>query len=136
SSRYAKVGDTLELTTTNNTGADHPFHLHGFSIQPLDLTKLGSPTYTWAYTEFRDNVDIPPNYTLRFRVKITDRPLADGVTAGGALGRWVFHCHIFFHATLGMISELVVVPANGNDRPDINADQTNVQVSQGHTASL
>jgi FtsP/CotA-like multicopper oxidase with cupredoxin domain len=135
SSRYAKVGDTLELTTTNNTGADHPFHLHGFSIQPLDLTKSGSPTYTWPYHEFRDNVDIPPGYTLRFRLKITDRPLADGVTPGGALGRWVFHCHIFFHATLGMISELVVLPANGKERPDINVDQTNVQVNQGQTAT-
>ena len=24
-------------------------------------------------------------------------------TLGGGLGRWVFHCHIFFHATIGML---------------------------------
>jgi FtsP/CotA-like multicopper oxidase with cupredoxin domain len=38
SARWAKLGDTLELTVTNETGAHHPFHLHGFSIQPISLT--------------------------------------------------------------------------------------------------
>ena len=38
SARYAKLGDTLELSVTNVTGANHPFHLHGFSIQPKTLT--------------------------------------------------------------------------------------------------
>jgi hypothetical protein len=128
------VGDILELSVTNLTGANHPFHLHGFSIQPLDL-KSGATTYTFP-TEFRDNVDIPPGYTLRFRVQITDRPKADGVTPGGAYGRWLFHCHIFFHATLGMLSELVVVPGSGKERPDINVDATQVQVGQGQTASV
>jgi hypothetical protein len=62
--------------------------------------------------------------------------MADGVTPGGAYGRWLFHCHIFFHATLGMLSELVVVPASGKERPDINVDATQVQVNQGDTASI
>src|SRR6185436_6665366 len=48
-------------------------------------------------------------FTLRFRVKLDDRTLMDGTTMGGGLGRWVFHCHIFFHASFGMISELDVV---------------------------
>ena len=39
------------------------------------------------------------------------RPAADGrhQRRAAALGRWVFHCHIFFHAVFGMISEFVVV---------------------------
>src|SRR4051794_5495845 len=37
SSRYAKEGDRLQLTVDNSTGAHHPFHLHGFSIQPKSL---------------------------------------------------------------------------------------------------
>ena len=62
----APLGDTLELTVTNQTGAHHPFHLHGFSIQPLDLhAGRRSPTYTFPYNEFRDNIDVPANYTLR-----------------------------------------------------------------------
>ena len=114
SSRYAEVGDSLELTVANKTqGAHHPFHLHGFSMQPLSLTKTagGGPDYTFGYSEFRDNIDVPPGYTLHFRVRIDDRNMSDGVTPGGGLGRWVFHCHIFFHAVFGMISEFVVVPS-------------------------
>lgn len=111
SSRYANVGDILELTTTNATTAHHPFHLHGFSIQPIQLFNASdpmAPTYTFPRHEFRDNIDIPKSYTLKYRVRIDDRPLPNG-NPGGALGRWVFHCHIFFHAVFGMISELVVV---------------------------
>ena len=108
SARYANLGDTLELTTTNATGAHHPFHLHGFSIQPLTLTKSGSPSYTFPRNEYRDNIDVPSGYTLTYRVRIDDRNKPDGST-GGAIGRWVFHCHIFFHAVFGMISEFDVV---------------------------
>jgi FtsP/CotA-like multicopper oxidase with cupredoxin domain len=128
SARYAAaIGDTLELTVNNTTGAHHPFHLHGFSIQPLDLTKSGGPTYTFGYPEFRDNIDVPAGYTLRFRVRLDDRPLMDGVTPGGGVGRWVFHCHIFFHAVFGMISEFDVVAADGNARPYINANDTLIE---------
>jgi hypothetical protein len=122
SSRYAKVGvgEILQLTVTNTTNAHHPFHLHGFSMQPISLTKPASPTFTWPYREFRDNIDIPSGYTLTFRIRIDDRMLEDGVTPGGAFGRWIFHCHIFFHAHLGMIGELVTTAANGNEKPNVN----------------
>jgi FtsP/CotA-like multicopper oxidase with cupredoxin domain len=49
SSRMAVLGQTLELTVTNKTAnAHHPFHLHGFSMQPLtlELTSNGSVVYT------------------------------------------------------------------------------------------
>jgi len=122
SSRFAAVGlgNVLELTVLNSTGGHHPFHLHGFSMQPVNLTKPASPTYTWPYPEFRDNIDIPPGYKLRFRIRIDDRPLADGLTTGGALGRWMFHCHIFFHAHAGMMSELVACAPNGREKPNVN----------------
>ena len=136
SARYAKLGDVLQLTVTNMTGAHHPFHLHGFSIQPISLTDTMAgpppapngndaspgigPPYTFPYHEFRDNIDVPAGYTLTFRVRLDDRPQMDGVTLGGGLGRWVFHCHIFFHASFGMISEFDVVDASGNERPYIS----------------
>ncbi|MBZ5559902.1 MAG: multicopper oxidase domain-containing protein [Acidobacteriia bacterium] len=119
SARWAEIGDTLELTVTNTTNAHHPFHLHGFSMQPLDLTKSGSPTYTFPLHEYRDNVDVPNGYTYRFRIKLEDRPHLDGVAMGGGLGRWVFHCHIFFHAEFGMISEFDVVKRQIR-KPNIN----------------
>ena len=135
SARYAELGETLELTVENTTGAHHPFHLHGFSIQPIELTSPGAPTYTWPYPEFRDNIDVPAGYTLRYRVRLDDRPLVDGVTPGGGLGRWVFHCHIFFHAVFGMISEFDVVEPDGNERPYVNADTTSVVVDEGQPAA-
>ncbi|MGB2717969.1 MAG: multicopper oxidase domain-containing protein, partial [Vicinamibacterales bacterium] len=62
SSRYGQLGDVLELTTTNATSAHHPFHLHGFSIQPIeyfDADDPSAPTYTFPRHEFRDNIDVP-----------------------------------------------------------------------------
>ncbi|MBS0152428.1 MAG: multicopper oxidase family protein [Nitrospira sp.] len=120
SARFAQIGDTLELTVTNETGAHHPFHLHGFSIQPVSLSKPGALPYSYGYHEFVDELDIPSKHTLTFRVRLDDRPnfynakgkvLENATPTGGGLGRWLFHCHILFHATLGMISELDVVAA-------------------------
>ena len=60
----------------------------------------------------------------------------DGVTMGGGLGRWVFHCHIFFHASFGMISEFDVVNPSGNERPYINADNTDLSGNSGDTLTM
>ena len=65
STRYAKLGDTLELTVDEHDDAHHPFHLHGFSIQPITLTQAGLPDVHLALPRFSDNVDVPAGYTLR-----------------------------------------------------------------------
>lgn len=122
-SRWARANDILELTVTNTTNAHHPFHLHGFSFQPISLTPTGpGATFTWPFTEFRDNLNIPAQHALLFRVHISDRELADGVTLGGAFGRWLFHCHIFFHAHHGMLSEIIITDPDGtgSEKPNIN----------------
>jgi hypothetical protein len=119
SSRWALIEDVLQLTVVNKSPADHPFHLHGFSIQPITFTNCDvifgdtadptddTPTYTFP-REFMDNIDVPGNCTLTLRVRLDDRPFPD-LTPGGGLGRWMFHCHIFFHHAQGMVSELEVV---------------------------
>jgi FtsP/CotA-like multicopper oxidase with cupredoxin domain len=110
SSRFARVGDLLELEVQNTTRAHHPFHLHGFSFQPIRvLDPAREPVLRFDYNELIDTFDIPSEHSLVFRVRLNDRPRMDGTSPGGALGRWLFHCHITFHATLGMISELVVL---------------------------
>jgi len=140
STRYAKEGDVLELSVEDRTGAHHTFHLHGFSFQPikLDADPLGpgGPDYTWPYPEYVDNVHIPPHYRFIFRIKLDPRPLTDGITPGGALGRWLFHCHIFFHHSDGMLSELVVTAPDGDERPDVNVDEAEPSVSAGGTATV
>lgn len=112
SARHAGLSNTMELTVTNMTGAHHPFHLHGFSVQPIKLTPragINGGGYMFQRKEFRDIVDVPANYTLTFRVSLDGRPLK-GVLSGldGGKGRWLFHCHILPHATFGMMSELHV----------------------------
>ena len=111
SARHATLSNTMELTVTNTTGAHHPFHLHGFSFQPISLTPrtgINGPSYMFN-REFLDIMDVPANYTLRFRVSLDDRPSYGAVSGGGGgNGRWLFHCHILPHATFGMMSELHV----------------------------
>ncbi len=121
STRWGQRGDVLELAVQNTTTQPHPFHLHGFSMQPIKIESLAAGTigdvaravdqllFTWDYTEFRDVINVPTDTRITFRVILDDRPQPDG-SAGGADGRWLFHCHIFRHAAQGMISELVVVP--------------------------
>ena len=62
---------------------------------------------TFGYNEFVDVADIPPHSKLVYRVLLEDRPFSFISPTGGAVGRWAMHCHIFFHAALGMITELV-----------------------------
>jgi len=125
--RYAQTGDTLEITVTQTTNLHHPFHHHGFSFQPVRiLSNLDhSVLYEFDYNEFIDVIDVFKDQSVVFRLRVNDRPrITDtrqelGAPAanqffatGGAAGRWVFHCHLFLHAALGMISELVIVDAD------------------------
>lgn len=110
SSRYARVGDTLELVLRNGTQQHHPVHLHGFSFQPVRLVDTqGKSVYEYEWNEFVDTIDVPDLRAAVVRVRLDDRAAPDG-TPGGALGRWFIHCHIFNHAELGMMAELVVLP--------------------------
>jgi FtsP/CotA-like multicopper oxidase with cupredoxin domain len=133
--RWAELGDLLELRVTNTSPLDHPFHLHGFSIQPIRFERPdGSTALNFGYPEFRDNFNLPAGTVLVFRVRLTDRPLMDGTSPGGGVGRWAFHCHIFNHASLGMVSELVVISSDGQ-APLLDLDQTSVEVGGEGTAT-
>jgi FtsP/CotA-like multicopper oxidase with cupredoxin domain len=133
--RWGEAGDVLELQVANTSGFDHTFHLHGFSIQPLRLlNQAGVTIYTFPYREFVDNPLVRAGHTLVFRLRLTERPLMDGQTSGGPLGRWVFHCHMFPHASLGMISELVVVAPEGR-APLLDQDRALVRQGDKGTAT-
>lgn len=141
---WARVGTVLQLAIANNTGnggaggAVHPFHLHGFSMQPVSIysSDMQSILYNFPNNQFVDTLDILPGEALVFRIKLEDRPiiadsatggpvtLATSAATGGGLGRWLMHCHIFLHGAIGMISELVVVP-NSTTRLVSSAAGTN-----------
>jgi len=103
--------------------------LHGFSMQPVRYIRAdnGQLLYDFPYDEFLDTIDLLPAQALVFRTRIDDRPrfcdlspsyppgpvLADCETheCGGVVGRWLYHCHIVQHGSLGMISEIDVIDA-------------------------
>src|SRR4029077_13577739 len=123
-----------------NSGLRHPFHLHGFSMQPLSFTPwpgadapVPTASFTFPYHEFIDEIDVPAKYMLTFRVRLDPRPLIGGVTPGGGMGRWMFHCHLFHHSTFGLVSEFDVVAPDGNEVPYVNADNTPVVATAGTT---
>ncbi len=178
STRYARIGDVIEFVYANNTGnAHHPFHMHGFSFQPISIHNFSTsdvdedgiedteldptPVYVFDYNEFIDVSLMQPRKAVVFRMKMNDRfkipdaenyslgqlkqnfpydraqpyggagdvdgpgngngQLAQG-DMGGALGRWLFHCHILHHAGLGMISDLCIAPADDPDASGCKID--------------
>jgi uncharacterized cupredoxin-like copper-binding protein len=106
---HAQLGDVIDWEVRNESEMSHPFHLHGFSYEPVAWQRVAEDgTVTrWpvAYDEFEDTTILPGETSLFIRVKLDD-PVGDGRAAG----RWMRHCHILQHGEAGMMSELVVAP--------------------------
>jgi len=122
SHKRARLGDTVMWEIKNNTSMAHPWHLHGFSYQPLEFVFYAHEMvhthpnttipdvdtfvhYPFEASEFEDTTLIPPHTALRYLVRIDD-PNGNQ----GSVGRWLKHCHIFQHGGNGMMSELVIDP--------------------------
>jgi FtsP/CotA-like multicopper oxidase with cupredoxin domain len=83
----ARLGERQLWTVRNTFEWDHPFHLHGFFFQVVDVNGVAPSVREW-----RDTVNVPVDGTLRFAVQFDERP-----------GMWMFHCHILDHADAGMM---------------------------------
>ncbi|MDX2055272.1 MAG: multicopper oxidase family protein [Polyangiaceae bacterium] len=83
----AKIGETQVWTVRNTIQFAHPFHLHGFFFQILDLNGVPPRVREW-----KDTAHVPVDGTLRLAVRFDERP-----------GMWMFHCHILEHAEAGMM---------------------------------
>lgn len=81
------MGERQVWTVKNTFEFDHPFHLHGFFFQVLDVNGVAPTVREW-----RDTVNVPVDGTVRFVVNFNERP-----------GMWMFHCHILDHADAGMM---------------------------------
>lgn len=89
----AQVNTTEVWTLRNNTTMDHPFHLHGFFFQVLDVDGEPPPTRGWL-----DTVNLEPKKDVRIAIPFDDRA-----------GMWMFHCHILDHADTGMMKMLMLM---------------------------
>ena len=90
----AELG-TLEVwEVVNAHTVDHPFHLHSYRVQVLDVDGRPPPHRAWL-----DTVPVRGGQTVRLAVPFT-----------GWSGRTVYHCHIASHEDLGMMAVLDVRP--------------------------
>ncbi len=87
---HTPTDTTAIWTLDNQTDGGHPFHLHGFFFQVLDVA--GVPP---AYRSWRDTFHIPPHTVVRL-----------GIPFDGREGVWMFHCHILDHAEIGMMGHV------------------------------
>jgi len=89
-----RVGELQVWELVNETGSDHPFHLHGFFFQVIDVDGEPPPVVSWE-----DTVNVPKKSRLRIAWLPDDRP-----------GEWMYHCHILEHHAMGMMAHFAVVP--------------------------
>ena len=83
-----KYGERLRIVLVNDTMMSHPIHLHGLWSDLED--EAGN------FQVRKHTIDMPPGSKRSYRVR------AD------ALGRWAYHCHLFFHMESGMFREVLV----------------------------
>ena len=87
------VGELQVWDLVNGSPVDHPFHLHGFFFQVLEVN--GEPP---AFLSWEDTVNVPARGRVRIAWVPDDRP-----------GEWMYHCHILEHHAAGMMAHFDVV---------------------------
>ncbi len=89
-----KVGELQVWDIVNDTGMDHPFHLHGFFFQVVATDGVPAAPDAW-----KDTVNVPGRKRVTIAFRADDRP-----------GEWMYHCHILEHHAAGMMGHFEVVP--------------------------
>ena len=88
-----KLGHLQVWDIVNESSIDHPFHLHGFFFQVVNVNGAAPEYLSWE-----DTVNIP----ARGRVRIAWLP-------DERLGEWMYHCHILEHHAGGMMAHFQIV---------------------------
>jgi FtsP/CotA-like multicopper oxidase with cupredoxin domain len=88
-----KVGSLQIWELVNDTGMDHPFHLHGFFFQVV--ARGGVPVVPRGWD---DTVNVVAKRRVTIAFRPDDRP-----------GEWMYHCHILEHHAAGMMGHFQVV---------------------------
>ncbi|KAG5870795.1 hypothetical protein JTB14_035288 [Gonioctena quinquepunctata] len=108
------VVEVIFIDEGNNSTGNHPMHLHGYTFRVVAMEKLGE-NITVEEVQKRDDAD--GGYTI-IRFHATNP------------GYWILHCHLEFHAEMGMAmlfqvgekSDMLPVPDNfptcGDYSPD------------------
>ncbi len=87
------VGELQVWDIVNGSPIDHPFHLHGFFFQVVEVNGKAPEFLSWE-----DTVNVPARGRVRIAWIPDDRP-----------GEWMYHCHILEHHAAGMMAHFDVV---------------------------
>ncbi len=85
---HFRYGERLRVILVNDTMMAHPIHLHGM------WSELESPDGQFQVR--KHTIIVQPAQRVTFLV------------TADALGRWPWHCHLFYHMHAGMFMEVVV----------------------------
>ncbi|KRE64963.1 copper oxidase [Arthrobacter sp. Soil736] len=85
-------GNVEEWTLINTSPMDHPFHLHVWPMQIIEVNGQGMDNAVW-----QDVVNVPAHGRVKVRMAFKD-----------FRGRSVYHCHILDHEDLGMMGVIEV----------------------------
>lgn len=100
-----QYGQVVEIVLNNLNKGIHPFHLHGHQFQTMARPPSNAGTFTGNTDGFplkpmrRDTVDVFPNSHLVLRF-LANTP-----------GIHLFHCHIEWHVSMGLVATIVEAPA-------------------------
>ena len=87
------IGD-LQVWEVNNVSLmDHPFHLHGFFFQVLEINGKAPEYKAW-----KDTINLTPRTKVKIAWMPDNRP-----------GKWMYHCHILEHHAAGMMANFEVI---------------------------
>ena len=86
------AGSVEEWTISNTSSMDHPFHLHVWPMQVIEIGGRAATTPVW-----QDVVNIPARSRTRVRIAFED-----------FTGTAVYHCHILDHKDNGMMGVISV----------------------------
>lgn len=88
-----RVGELQVWNVLNRSPVHHPFHLHGFFFQVLEVNGSAPEYLSWE-----DTVNVPSFGSVRIAWMPDDRP-----------GGWMYHCHILEHHAAGMMAHFEVI---------------------------
>ncbi|KAL9880339.1 multicopper oxidase 1 isoform 1-T2 [Glossina fuscipes fuscipes] len=115
------LGSIVELIIVDEGftyDANHPFHLHGNAFRVIGLERLGK-NVTIEHVKKLEGLGLLKRNMMEPPIKDTVTVPDGGYTilrfAAYNPGFWLFHCHIEFHAEIGMA--LVLKVGNNDDMP-------------------
>ena len=93
-----KLGSTEVWTFQNNTGEDHPIHVHDVNFQVLSVNGK-APSATDRNAGWKETVNVTGRSTVKVAAKFDDYT-----------GTYVLHCHRLEHEDNMMMTQFKVVP--------------------------